>query len=42
VRDGGGALSEEQLERLARYFDEEVIAARKYKRTADNFPLHPE
>jgi uncharacterized protein (TIGR00369 family) len=24
MRDGGGALSEEQLERLARYFDEEV------------------
>jgi hypothetical protein len=34
VRDGGGALSEEQLERLARYFDEEVIAATKYKRVA--------
>jgi hypothetical protein len=31
VRDGGGALSEEQLERLARYFDEEVIAAQNYK-----------
>jgi hypothetical protein len=34
VRDGGGLLSEEQLERLARYFDEEVIAATKYKRAA--------
>jgi hypothetical protein len=34
VRDGGGSLSEQQLERLARYFDEEVIAATKYKRTA--------
>jgi hypothetical protein len=34
VRDGGGVLSEEQLERLARYFDEEVIAPNKYKRTA--------
>jgi hypothetical protein len=31
VRDGGGALSEEQLERLARYFDEEVISEKNYK-----------
>jgi hypothetical protein len=31
MRDGGEALSGEQLERLARYFDEEVIAAPKYK-----------
>jgi uncharacterized protein (TIGR00369 family) len=28
MRDGGGALSEEQLERLARYFDEEVTFSR--------------
>jgi uncharacterized protein (TIGR00369 family) len=28
VRDGGGALSEEQLVRLARYFDEEVTFSR--------------
>jgi hypothetical protein len=34
VRDGGGALSDEQLGRLVRYFDEEVIAAAKYKRAA--------
>ena len=34
MEDGGGALSEEQLERLARYFDEEVIATAKYKRAA--------
>jgi hypothetical protein len=37
VRDGEGVLSEEQLERLARYFDvvaEGVIAATKYKRAA--------
>jgi hypothetical protein len=31
VRDGGGALSEEQLERLARYIDEEVTSAWNYK-----------
>jgi hypothetical protein len=31
MADGGGALSEEQLGRLARYFDEEVISARNYK-----------
>jgi len=31
MADGGGALSEEQLERLARYFDEEVISAKNYK-----------
>ena len=29
--EGGWALNEEQLERLARYFDEEVISARNYK-----------
>jgi hypothetical protein len=29
--DGGGALSEEQLERLARYFDEEVMSTRNHK-----------
>ena len=29
MRDGGGALSEEQLVRLARYFDEEVTLAHK-------------
>ena len=29
--DGGGALNEEQLERLARYFDEEVMSSRNYK-----------
>ena len=34
MSDGRGALNGEQLERLARYFDEEVIAANKYKRTA--------
>jgi len=28
VRDGGGALSEEQLEQLARYFNEEVSFSR--------------
>jgi uncharacterized protein (TIGR00369 family) len=28
VRDGGGALNEEQLKRLARYFDEEVTFSR--------------
>ncbi len=28
MRDGGEALSEEQLERLARYFDEEVTFSR--------------
>jgi uncharacterized protein (TIGR00369 family) len=28
MRDGGGASSEEQLERLARYFDEEVTFSR--------------
>jgi len=27
MSDDGGALSEEQLERLARYFDEEVMSA---------------
>jgi hypothetical protein len=27
---GGGALSGQQLERLARYFDEEVMSTRKY------------
>jgi hypothetical protein len=31
MADGGGALSEEQLERLARYFDDEVISTRNYK-----------
>jgi hypothetical protein len=30
----GAMLSEEQLERLARYFDEEIIAATKCKRAA--------
>jgi hypothetical protein len=29
--DGGGALSGEQLERLARYFDEEVTSTRDHK-----------
>jgi hypothetical protein len=32
VRDDVETLSEEQLEHLARYFNEEVIAAPKYKR----------
>jgi hypothetical protein len=27
----GGALNEEQLERLARYFDEEVTSTRTYE-----------
>ena len=31
-------MSGEQLERLARYFDEEVIAAPKYKRAARALP----
>lgn len=34
MRDGTEAMNEEQLGRLARYFDEEVIAAAKYKRAA--------
>ena len=34
MADGEGALNAEQLERLARYFDEEVITSAKYKRTA--------
>ena len=34
MSDGEGALTAEQLERLARCFDEEVIAATKYKRAA--------
>jgi hypothetical protein len=38
VRDGGGGLSEDQLERLARYFDEEVIAAQNYKHARESFP----
>ena len=29
--DGGGALNEEQLEQLARSFDEEVMPSRNYK-----------
>ena len=28
MEDGGGALNEEQLGRLARYFDEEVMSTR--------------
>ncbi len=31
MEDGGGALNEELLERLARYFDEEVMSTRNYK-----------
>jgi len=31
VRDDGAALSEEQLEHLARYFYEEVMSTRNYK-----------
>jgi hypothetical protein len=31
VKDGTEALNEEQLDRLARYFDEEVISAQYYK-----------
>jgi hypothetical protein len=31
VEDGGGALDVQQLERLARYFDEEVMSTRSYK-----------
>jgi hypothetical protein len=34
MREDGGTMSAEQLERLARYFDEEVITVAKYKRTA--------
>jgi len=31
MADGGGALSGEQVERLARYFDEEVVSVPKYE-----------
>jgi hypothetical protein len=34
MKDGGGAMNEGQLEHLARHFDEEIIAATKYKRAA--------
>jgi hypothetical protein len=31
MAEGEGALNAEQLERLARYFDEEVISTRNHK-----------
>jgi hypothetical protein len=31
MSDGEGALTAEQLERLARYFDEEVLSPKNYK-----------
>jgi hypothetical protein len=42
MRDGGGELSGEQLERLARYFDEVVIAAKNYKHATDNILRPPD
>jgi hypothetical protein len=41
MRDGGGELSGEQLDRLPRYFDEVVIAAKNYRHATDNIPRHP-
>jgi hypothetical protein len=42
MRDDGGALSEDHLERLARYFDEEVIAAKNNEHARDTFLRPPD